>query len=103
MTFKALNGLAPPYFKDLLHPYIPARTILSRNAGLLIVPRVIKCTVGDIAFSYRAPILCNDLPIEICGVDSLSLSRGSNLIHIANPLVEGRGLVLAWIIAFLVD
>ena len=24
ITCKALNGLAPPYLKDLLHPYIPA-------------------------------------------------------------------------------
>ena len=40
ITFKALNGLAPPYVKDLLHPYIPARTLRSQNAGLLIVPRV---------------------------------------------------------------
>ena len=36
ITFKALNGLAPPYLKDLLHPYIPARTLHSQNAGLLI-------------------------------------------------------------------
>ena len=24
ITFKAVDGLAPPYLKDLLHPYIPA-------------------------------------------------------------------------------
>ena len=48
--------IAPPYLKDLLHPCIPARTLRSQNAGLLIVPRVGKCTVGSRAFSYRA---CN--------------------------------------------
>ena len=46
VTFKALNELGPPYLKDLLHPYIPARTLRSQNARLLIVPRVGKCTVG---------------------------------------------------------
>ena len=33
---------------------------------------------------------------------SLSSSLGSNLTYIANPLVEGHGLVLKWIIEFLV-
>ena len=45
-TFKALNGLAPPYLKDIHHPYIPAQSLLSQNAGLLIVPRVGRCTIG---------------------------------------------------------
>lgn len=72
LTFKALNGLAPPYLKDLLHPYTPARTLRSQNAGLLIVPRVGKCTVGGRAFSHRAPLLWNALPIEVRGTDSLS-------------------------------
>ena len=75
ITFKALNGLAPPYLKELLHPYIPAQTLLSKNAGLLIVPRVGKCTVGGRAFSYRAPLLWNDLPIDIRGADSLSIFK----------------------------
>ena len=42
LTFKALNGLAPPYLKDLLQPYIPAWSLRTQNAGLLIVPRVGK-------------------------------------------------------------
>ena len=75
MTFEALNGLAPPNLKDLLHPYIPARTLSSQNAGLLIVPRVGKCTLGGRALSYRAPLLWNNLPIEICGAASLSIFK----------------------------
>ena len=75
ITFKALNGLAPPYLKDLLHPYIPARTLRSQNAGLLIVPRVGKCTLGGRAFSYRAPLLWNNLPSDIRGADSLSIFK----------------------------
>ena len=73
ITFKVLNGLAPPYLKDLLHPYIPARTLRSQNAKLLIVPRVGKCTLGGRAFSYRAPLLWNNLPSDIRGADSLSI------------------------------
>ena len=99
----ALNGLALPHLKDLLHPYIPAQTLCSQNAGLLIIPRVGKYTVGGRGFSSRAPLLWNDLPIDIHGADSPSSSLGSNLTYIANLFVEGHGLVLAWIIEFLVD
>ena len=69
ITFKALNGLAPPHLKDLLHPYI--QTLYSQNTGLLIIPRVGKCTVGGRDFSYRVPLLWNDLPIDIRGADNV--------------------------------
>ena len=72
ITFKALNGLAPPYLKDLLHPYIPARTLRSQNAGL-IVPRVGKCTQGGRAFPIE--LLWNNLPIDIRGEDSLPIFK----------------------------
>ena len=75
ITFKALNGLAPPHLKDLLHLYIPARTLRSQKAGLLIVLRVGKCTVGGRAFSYRAPLLWNDLPIDSRGADFLPVFK----------------------------
>ena len=75
ITFKALNGLAPPHLKDLLHPYIPAQTLRSQNAGLLIVPRVGKCILGGRAFSYRAPLLWNNLPSDIHGADSLQVFK----------------------------
>ena len=70
ITFKALNGLAPPYLKDLLHPYIPAE-LLSQNAGLLIVPRV-GCTLGCL---FREPHSFNNLPSDIRGADSLSIFK----------------------------
>ena len=75
ITCRALNGLTPPYLKDLIHPYIPAQTLCSQNAGLLIVPTVGTCTVGSRAFSYRAPLLWNDLPIDIYGKDSLPIFK----------------------------
>ena len=73
ITLKPLNGLAPPYLNNPHHQYIPAQTLRSQNAGLLIVPIVGRCTIGCRAFSYRAPLLWNDLPFEIHGADSLYL------------------------------
>ena len=39
MTFKALNNETAPYIKDLLKPYIPARTLRSANEMLLEIPK----------------------------------------------------------------
>ena len=58
---------------------------------------------NDSKHYYRALLLWNDLPIEICVADSLRLSLGSNLTYLANPLVEGHSLVLSWVIESLVD
>lgn len=40
ITFKAFNGLAPEYIRDLLIPYEPARSLRSSNRGL---PSVHPC------------------------------------------------------------
>ncbi len=40
LVFKALHGLAPPYICDLLHPYVPARSLRSSDQDLLEVPHV---------------------------------------------------------------
>jgi len=37
-VFKALNGLAPVYLKDLITVYQPARTLRSENAMLVVQP-----------------------------------------------------------------
>ncbi|XP_057690967.1 uncharacterized protein LOC130915167, partial [Corythoichthys intestinalis] len=65
LTFKTINGLGPSYLTDALVPYRPNRTLRSQNAGLLVVPRVYKSTVGARAFSHQAPVLWNQLPASI--------------------------------------
>lgn len=57
LTYKALNGLAPSYLKELIVPYYPSRTLRSQDAGLLVVPKVSKSSVGGRAFNYQAPLL----------------------------------------------
>ena len=75
LTYKALHGQAPSYLKELVVPYHPNRTLRSQNAGLLVVPRVSKSSLGGRAFSYRAPLLWNQLPIEIRGADTLTIFK----------------------------
>ena len=82
LTFKSLNGLAPPYLSDLLTPYCPSRALRSANAGYLIIPRINKKTSGGRAFSYRAPLLWNSLPPDVRSAGTLSLFKSRLKTHL---------------------
>ena len=75
LTYKALNDLAPNYLKELVVPYCPPRPLRSQSAGLLVIPRISKTTVGGRAFSYRAPLLWNNLPASIRDADTLPIFK----------------------------
>jgi hypothetical protein len=72
LTYKGLHGLAPIYLSDLVLPYIPTCTLLSQDAGLLIVQRISKQTAGGRVFSYRAQFSWNGLPIHVRDADLVS-------------------------------
>lgn len=64
-TYKCLNGLAPSYLSDLIHPYAPSRALRSADQLQLVVPKTKRKLRGDRAFSVAAPRLWNQLPLEI--------------------------------------
>ena len=64
-VFKALNGLAPVYLKDLVTVYEPARTLRSENAMLVVQPKVWTKTYGERRFDKAASTLWNSLPSSI--------------------------------------
>ncbi|KAL4007453.1 hypothetical protein ACER0C_001305 [Sarotherodon galilaeus] len=71
LTYKALNGLAPTYLSDLLHLY---------------VPRARKKTIGERAFSFRAPFLWNNLPQDIrqaCSVEVFKTKLKTHLFTLS--------------------
>jgi len=72
LTYKALNGQAPSYLRELIVPYYPTRTLRSENAGLLVIPKVSKSRSGARAFSYQAPLLWNHLPVTVREADTVS-------------------------------
>lgn len=39
ITFKALNGFAPKYIRNILTTYVPECLLRSVNAALLVIPR----------------------------------------------------------------
>ncbi len=77
-VFKSLNGLAPPYISELLHPYMPTRSLRSTDQLFLNVPKTKRKLRGDRgAFAVSAPKLWNDLPLIIRQASSLPLFQSS--------------------------
>jgi len=67
LTYKAISGLAPPYFIDLISIKTGANySLRSGNELLLNFPlRKSYSTLGDRSFSMAAPHVWNSLPIFI--------------------------------------
>ncbi|TWW55907.1 hypothetical protein D4764_09G0009570 [Takifugu flavidus] len=72
LSYKVLRGLAPSYLEELVIPYQPNRPLRSQKAGLLVVPRVSRSRMGGRAFSYQAPLLWNQLPVQVREADSIA-------------------------------
>ena len=82
ITYKALNGLAPSYIRDLLHDYIPRRSLRSSDQGLLAVPPVRLSTKGGRAFEVVAPRLWNSLPQDMREASSVESFRRQLKTHL---------------------
>ncbi|XP_061902364.1 uncharacterized protein LOC133649723 [Entelurus aequoreus] len=84
-VFKALNGLAPAYIKDLLDQPTSSRLgrcLRSDNQMTLKVPRSNLVTRGDRAFSVMAPRLWNKLPLSIKSATTLDSFRARLKTHL---------------------
>ena len=74
MTFKAIYGMAPDYICKLISRRKSTGYSLSSSKKVMLeVPSgKILPTLGGRAFRYAAPKFWNNLPSEICSLDSLS-------------------------------
>jgi len=66
LVFKARNGLCHSYLADLLHPYVPSRTLRSSDTPNLTVPSFKLKTIADRSFCSVGPRLWNSLPHSLC-------------------------------------
>ena len=82
MTFKALNGLAPKYLKELLVCYEAPRALRSNAKNLLAVPRTKLKYFGDRAFVKAAPVLWNSLPLSMRQITELDSFKSSLKTHL---------------------
>ena len=64
LTFNCRRRSAPPYLCDLVHDYLPRRTLRSGDGVTLEVPRT-KTVTAERAFSVAAPTIWNDLPLKL--------------------------------------
>ena len=64
-AYKCLHGLAPDYLSDLLTLYSPTRNLRSSSAIQLVVPKTKLRKYGDRAFAKCAPVLWNNLPVDV--------------------------------------
>ena len=92
LTYRALNGSAPIYLTELLHPYVPSRTLRSASDNLLTPIRTKLSTYGDRAFSAVAPRLWNDLPIHIRTAESLTVFKSSLKTHLFKMFLDNPHL-----------
>ena len=78
LTYKALNGLAPSYLKDLVKIRETDRPVRSQYVNTLDYPpdwTKAKVRIGGRAFMYQAPGLWNNLPVSVRGAATLSLFK----------------------------
>ena len=71
ITYKALNGMAPRYIRDMLDYHESNLRSASDPLRLKLI-RVNKVNYGERAYSYAAPLLWNDLPLDIRQRDSVT-------------------------------
>ena len=81
MTYKALNGQAPPYLIDLLKGYTTTRSPRSADKGLLCLPKICTQKYGVWAFAYAAPTHHKALPLSIHQSSSLDMFKGCLKTH----------------------
>ena len=71
-TFKALNGAAPSYIRDLLTIHKGQRQLRSSSGNILVVPKTRLKTAGDRTFIYQAATLWNALPETIRSIKTVA-------------------------------
>jgi len=72
LTYKCINGHAPPYLQELITPLTSTRTLRSTGRSLLRVPDTKLRTMGDRAFCSAAPRLWNGLPDHLRATQTLN-------------------------------
>jgi hypothetical protein len=82
LTFRCLNGSAPPYLSDLISCYSPSRELRSGDKNLLICKPYRLTLFGKRAFSCAAPLLWNSLPDPVRQAPNLNTFRSLVIRHL---------------------
>ena len=84
LVYKALNGLAPQYIRDLLQEYQPSRQLRSSSRDMLEIPKSRTVRYGDRSFAVCAPKIWNNLPLAVRQCVSVSCFKSNLKTHLFN-------------------
>ena len=76
LTYKALNGLAPPYLSSAFIPMLPMpsrRRLRSASTNQLLVPSYQRSPIGRRAFPIAGARVWNDFPSDVTSAPSLAV------------------------------
>ncbi len=82
LTYRALEGTAPPYIQSLLSQHTPKRALRSAAKFSLTVPRSNTISYGARAFSRFAPAEFNKLPESLTKSATLSAFKSGLKTHL---------------------
>ena len=76
-----MNGTAPIYLQELLHPYETRRGLRSADKGYLQQNKT-RTVAGDRAFCDAAPLLWNRLPEDVRNMDTITRFKTALKTHL---------------------
>jgi hypothetical protein len=82
MAWKAYNGAGPEYINELLIKKHSLCDLRSNNAHLFEVPATKLVTYGDRAFQKAAPVMWNELPIELRRIQTFNTFKNKLKTHL---------------------
>lgn len=87
----ANSEIKPEYLSDLLEWYNPSRTLRSQALNLLVRPSF-KKEENKRSFTVSAPIIWNDLPLEIRNAPSLPIFKRNLKLYLLEEQKASAGL-----------
>ena len=93
-TFSIRQFGEPAYLASLLHDNVSVRSLRSSDKSFLDVPRR-WIEIAKRTFSFAAPTIWNSLPVHLCQLDTITVSKSSfkeqlktHLFHFANSTLS---------------
>ena len=84
LVYKSLNGEAPEYISDMFHLNTNIRRTRNSIENGLYVPKTMLCVTRR-SLAFNGAMICNSLPDNIRGVDSLTAFKtGSYKYYMEN-------------------
>ena len=82
LVYKSLNTQDPPYIREMLNVYTPARSLRSENDKFILTKPMPHRKIGEQSFAFSAPHSWNSLPEDLRCSNSLSTFKRGLKTHL---------------------